>query len=155
MAFSGGVDRCGAPSEHADATPHAAPCRSSLVAKLVHTEFPHNSIACIGLSAALPKSQLAIARDVAAHVGIPLREVATKVPTHPRTRTHAPTLPPTAVADWAEGSCALQEGEVEEYVANAGKSCFYCKSQLYSTLQGVADGFLREQGSNEQVRAGG
>ena len=74
----------------ADSTPHAAPCRSSLVAKLVHTEFPHNSIACIGLSAALPKSQLAIARDVAAHVGIPLREVATKVPTRTSPRAHAP-----------------------------------------------------------------
>ena len=52
---------------------------SSLVAKLVHMEFPQNSIACIGLSAALPKSQLAIARDVVSNIGIPLREVATKV----------------------------------------------------------------------------
>ena len=36
-------------------------------------------------------AKLAIARDVAAHVGIPLREVATKVPTHAHARTHART----------------------------------------------------------------
>ena len=67
-----------------DPTRDAALCASSLVAKLVHMEFPQNSIACIGLSAALPKSQLAIARDVASSIGITLREVATKV----RCRSH-------------------------------------------------------------------
>lgn len=104
--------------------PHlsARPClRSSLVAKLVHMEFPQNSIACIGLSAALPKSQLEIARQVVANIGIPLREVATK------------------------------EGEVAEYVANSGSSCFYCKSQLYGTLQGVADEFLQEANTVGEV----
>jgi len=39
---------------------------------------------------------------------------------------------------------STQEGEVAEYIANSGSSCFYCKSQLYTTLQGVADEFLHE-----------
>lgn len=60
VAFSGGVD-------------------SSLVAALVQREFPRSSLACIGLSAALPKSQLELAREIADHVEIPLREVPTKV----------------------------------------------------------------------------
>ena len=44
--------------------------------------------------------------------------------------------------------CCLwaQEGEVPEYIANSGKSCFYCKSQLYTTLQGVADEFIKAAG---------
>lgn len=63
VAFSGGID-------------------SSLVAALVHHEFPGRSLACIGLSAALPRSQLVLAREVAQHIGIHLRETATQV-THP------------------------------------------------------------------------
>lgn len=50
IAFSGGVD-------------------SSLVACLVHQVFPQNSLACIGVSAALPAAQLKLARDVANHIG--------------------------------------------------------------------------------------
>ena len=38
----------------------------------------------------------------------------------------------------------MQEGDVPEYVANSGSSCFHCKSQLYTTLQGVADEFLHD-----------
>ena len=60
VAFSGGVD-------------------SSLVSWLVRNQFPHNSMACIGLSAALPQSQLLLAREIAEHVGIPLHEVPTNV----------------------------------------------------------------------------
>lgn len=50
VAFSGGVD-------------------SSLVAALVHQTFPDNSLACVGVSAALPTAQLYLARSVASHIG--------------------------------------------------------------------------------------
>lgn len=50
VAFSGGVD-------------------SSLVAALVHQAFPNNSLACVGVSAALPAAQLQLARSVAGHIG--------------------------------------------------------------------------------------
>lgn len=50
VAFSGGVD-------------------SSLVACLVHQVYPQNSLACVGVSAALPAAQLQLARDVAKHIG--------------------------------------------------------------------------------------
>jgi len=89
IAYSGGVD-------------------SSLVAALVRQVFPSNSVACIGLSASLPDNQLILARQVAAHIGIPLREVPT------------------------------YEGSAPEYVANRGMSCFHCKNHLYTALQAVA-----------------
>lgn len=50
IAFSGGVD-------------------SSLVAALVHQAFPNNSLACVGVSAALPAAQLHLARSVANRIG--------------------------------------------------------------------------------------
>lgn len=89
VAYSGGVD-------------------SSLVAALVKRAFPTNSFACIGLSASLPSAQLTLAREVAAYIGIPLKEVATT------------------------------EGDAPEYVANRGLSCFHCKTHLYTALQTVA-----------------
>lgn len=52
VAFSGGVD-------------------SSLVAALVHHAFPNDSLACVGVSAALPAAQLQLARSVASHIGGP------------------------------------------------------------------------------------
>lgn len=89
VAYSGGVD-------------------SSLVAALVKRAFPNNSFACIGLSASLPSAQLTLAREVAAYIGIPLKEVTTT------------------------------EGDAPEYVANRGLSCFHCKTHLYTALQTVA-----------------
>jgi PP-loop superfamily ATP-utilizing enzyme len=47
----------------------------------------------------------------------------------------------------------VQEGDTPEYVANAGNSCFYCKTELYSTLQAVADELMGESPESE-VRAG-
>jgi len=84
---------------------------SSLAAFLVREAFPSNCVAAIGLSAALPERQLGIARGVARSIGIPLEEIET------------------------------QEGDDPEYVKNTGDSCFYCKSELYSTLSGLANHF--------------
>lgn len=90
IAYSGGVD-------------------SSLVAALVHKAFPDNTVACIGRSAALPQSQLDLAREVAAHIGVALQEVETNERAKP------------------------------EYVANAGQACFHCKTELYGSLKAVAE----------------
>ena len=56
IAFSGGVD-------------------SSLVAALVHQTFPNNSLACVGVSSALPSAQLHLARSVASHIGECFRRI--------------------------------------------------------------------------------
>ena len=84
---------------------------SSLAAFLVREAFPSNCVAAIGLSAALPERQLGIARGVARSIGILLEEIETR------------------------------EGDDPEYVKNTGDSCFYCKSELYSTLSGLANHF--------------
>ena len=89
VAYSGGVD-------------------SSLVALLVHRAFPSNSMACLGVSASLPSEQLKLARGVAAHIGIALREVTPG------------------------------EGVNPEYVANQGQSCYHCKAHLYTALEVLA-----------------
>ncbi|GMH76183.1 hypothetical protein TrRE_jg5115 [Triparma retinervis] len=88
VAFSGGVD-------------------SSLALALTSRAFPKTTKAVIGLSAALPATQLELARDVASIVGVPLTEQHT------------------------------EEGENEEYVANAGMSCYHCKTALYTALSSV------------------
>lgn len=81
---------------------------SSLAAALVFRAFPKSSAACLGVSAALPRAQLEQARDVARRVGMPLWET------------------PTA------------EAALEGYVANQGRSCYYCKTTLYATINQVA-----------------
>ncbi|ETM99471.1 hypothetical protein F441_21907 [Phytophthora nicotianae CJ01A1] len=82
---------------------------SSLAAALVFQVFPNTSAACIGRSAALSSVQLQQARHVASHIGVPLWE------------------------------CHTDEDKLEGYVANQGKSCYYCKTTLYSTLNQVAE----------------
>jgi uncharacterized protein len=101
VAYSGGVD-------------------SSLVAALVKRSFDEHrrgggdiggggSVrAVMGVSDAVPKSQLIQARDVARYIGIELLEI----------RTH--------------------EGDDAEYVKNVGRSCYVCKTHLYSALRAVA-----------------
>ncbi|KAG1703408.1 hypothetical protein DVH05_007356 [Phytophthora capsici] len=103
VAYSGGVD-------------------SSLAAALVFRVFPSSSAACIGRSAALSSVQLAQARQVAKHIGIPLWE------------------------------CFTEESKVEGYVANKGKSCYYCKTTLYSTLQHVAQFAWNEMEQHETLK---
>lgn len=93
IAFSGGVD-------------------SSLVAYLVHTlantkaKTP-TATAVLGLSPAVPAEQVETAHTIAAHIGIPLRTLATA------------------------------EGSDPQYIANAGEACFACKTHLYTTLAAI------------------
>ncbi len=110
VAYSGGVD-------------------SSLVAALVHRAFsdyediilsPNNSNkrgtvqAVLGISHAVPQTQIDVARKVADDIGIPLMEVSTA------------------------------EGSDEAYIRNDGHACFVCKTHLYSTLNAVANAFMEQ-----------
>lgn len=88
VAFSGGVD-------------------SSLVAALVFRAFPETAMAVLGISAAVPREQITLAREVASDIGIPLREIPT------------------------------YEGDNPQYVANVGDACFHCKTELYTTLEAL------------------
>jgi len=91
VAFSGGVD-------------------SSLAALAVREAFGRaGARACLARSASLALSQHALARLVAAHIGVELWEVETR------------------------------EGRVPGYVANDGEACFHCKTELYGRLQAVAE----------------
>eukprot|EP00580_Thalassiosira_gravida_P004263 CAMPEP_0201625800 /NCGR_PEP_ID=MMETSP0493-20130528/1461_1 /ASSEMBLY_ACC=CAM_ASM_000838 /TAXON_ID=420259 /ORGANISM="Thalassiosira gravida, Strain GMp14c1" /LENGTH=440 /DNA_ID=CAMNT_0048095827 /DNA_START=131 /DNA_END=1453 /DNA_ORIENTATION=- len=109
VAYSGGVD-------------------SSLVAALVYRAFSDNNNnsmnmnaaakhnqhqgsvqAVLGISPAVPQSQIIMARTVAETIGIPLSEVPTT------------------------------EGSDETYQRNDGYACFVCKTHLYSTLETVAN----------------
>jgi len=116
VAFSGGVD-------------------SSLVAALVYRTFSTYNIsdngmdkmqnennfslgtakAVLGISPAVPQTQIQMAREVADVIGIPLMEVTT------------------------------DEGSDEAYVRNDGHACYVCKTHLYSTLESVANHIIEEQ----------
>ena len=115
VAYSGGVD-------------------SSLVAALVHrafsnydnndtrhdneqpTNYKRGSIqAVLGVSPAVPQTQILMARNVAKVIGIPLNEVNTT------------------------------EGSDETYQKNDGYACYVCKTHLYSTLESVANAVMEEQ----------
>jgi len=122
VAYSGGVD-------------------SSLVAALVHRAFseydtttpkllsadtingngstgvhPQGSVqAVLGISPAVPQTQIVMARKVAHTIGIPLTEVPTT------------------------------EGSDETYQRNDGYACFVCKTHLYSTLETVANTVMEQQ----------
>ena len=149
VAFSGGVD-------------------SSLVAALVHRVYPERSLACTGISAALPAAQLSLAREVAATIGMPMYEVQTEVsfehgstgdaaapPLAPLqlqlqlplfvTPFHSPPFHPPShhhrqppPHHHPHPLPTLQEGVNPDYIANDGMACFHCKSELYGTLEAVA-----------------
>ncbi|KAF1323741.1 hypothetical protein FI667_g10334, partial [Globisporangium splendens] len=82
---------------------------SSLAAKIVYQVFPQSSVACLGISPSLSKQQLEQAREVARHIEIPLWE------------------------------CYTTESQSEKYIENKGQSCYYCKTNLYSTINQVAE----------------
>jgi len=86
---------------------------SSLVATLLHQNAQtldnnnHTVTAVMGLSPAVPMEQLDLARRVANAIGFDFTTTGTN------------------------------EGQKEMYVANEGKACLACKTELYSTLQAV------------------
>jgi pyridinium-3,5-biscarboxylic acid mononucleotide sulfurtransferase len=102
VAFSGGVD-------------------SSLVAALVHSAFTNYDFkkgsvqAVLGISPAVPQTQIQMARQVAQTIGISLKEVNTT------------------------------EGDDETYVKNDGYACYVCKTHLYSTLESVANEVMKKE----------
>jgi uncharacterized protein len=92
VAYSGGID-------------------SSLVAKVSHDAFPHNSLAVTAQSPALPAHELAQAISQAQYIGIPHRLVITE-----------------ELAD-------------VNYASNPVNRCYFCKSELHSKLQAIAQTF--------------
>jgi uncharacterized protein len=90
VAFSGGVD-------------------SAVVAKAAQLALGDNAVLVTGTSAALAASEMEIAREVAALVGLRHVEVAT------------------------------EEFDNPSYVANAPDRCYHCKSELYSQLDRLAE----------------
>lgn len=97
VAFSGGVD-------------------SSLVAQAVYAVFPGNCEAVMALSPSVSADMRALAEDIAAHVGIPLRFVH--------------------IAEYRD----------PQYVANEGMSCYVCKSHIYDALRAVSRDAAQQDG---------
>ena len=89
LGFSGGVDS------------------AYLACVAVHALGPERVLAVIGRSASYPAEQWAIARNVAAQVGLDVLEVDT------------------------------HEMEDPRYVANPSNRCYFCKSELWSVLERV------------------
>ena len=71
--------------------------------------------AVLGISPAVPQTQIQMARNVAQTIGISLKEVNTT------------------------------EGDDETYVKNDGYACFVCKTHLYSTLESVANEVMKQE----------
>src|SRR5688500_13244719 len=69
---------------------------------------PERVLAVIGRSASYPEEQWRVARDVAAHLGLPVAEVDT------------------------------DEMDDPGYVANPSNRCYFCKTELWSKLAPVA-----------------
>jgi uncharacterized protein len=89
IAFSGGVD-------------------SAVVANAAKMALGDNAVLVTGTSAALAESELAIARETAAFIGLRHVEIAT------------------------------EEFDNPSYVANAPDRCYHCKSELYAQLERLA-----------------
>ncbi|KAL7532312.1 hypothetical protein ACHAXR_004555 [Thalassiosira sp. AJA248-18] len=81
--------------------------------------------AVLGISPAVPQTQISMARIVAKSIGIPLTEVSTT------------------------------EGSDETYQRNDGYACYVCKTHLYSTLETVANTVLKQQQERQYVDGGG
>lgn len=104
---------------------------SSLVAALVHNVltanksssiFKHHSVqAVMGVSPAVPEEQIELARHVAETIGISFFTTPTN------------------------------EGSREMYMANQGKACLACKTELYSTLQAVQRHLLTMRLRNQSM----
>lgn len=126
VAYSGGVD-----SSLVAALVHRAfsnyqtirPSSTRTVNNANHRDNSHQGSvqAVLGISPAVPQSQIIVARQVAENIGIALAEVAT-----------------------AESSDAT-------YQRNDGYACYVCKTHLYSTLETVAQHIEGQQQQNHSV----
>lgn len=120
VAFSGGVDSSlvAALVHHAFSDYEATLLPSSSSTQSIHHNHQGSVQAVLGISPAVPQSQIVMARNVAETIGIPLTEVATA------------------------------EGSDETYQRNDGYACYVCKTHLYSTLETVADVIKNQQKQN-------
>ena len=74
-----------------------------------HMRHSHQVTAVLGLSPAVPPEQVQLAEQVASHIGVDFQTVSTT------------------------------EGTDATYIANTGQACLACKTNLYSTLQGIVN----------------
>ena len=119
VAFSGGVDSSlVAALVHHAFSDYEATLLPSSSTQSIHHNHQGSVQAVLGISPAVPQSQIAMARNVAETIGIPLTEVATA------------------------------EGSDEAYRQNDGYACYVCKTHLYSTLETVADVIINQQKQN-------
>ena len=105
VAFSGGIDSSLVLALLANAAA-TSPSHTTATTSTILTESVH---AVMGRSPAVPQDQVALARRVANHIGIPLEEVQTT------------------------------EGNDQVYIENNGQACLACKTHLYEALQAVAE----------------
>lgn len=81
---------------------------STLLAKVCRDELGERALAVIARSPSIPARELESARELAASIGIAVREVATGEVDDPR------------------------------YAANAGDRCYFCKDELFSHMERIA-----------------
>ena len=116
VAFSGGVD-------------------SSLALALTNLAFPQTTKAVIGLSAALPATQLELARKVASTVGVSLTEQQTNEGENEDVSCLCCVLLPWL---YLRHRYLTRTPRTHiQYIANAGMSCYHCKTALYTALSSV------------------
>jgi uncharacterized protein len=88
VAFSGGID-------------------STVVAQAAFLALGHRAVAVTGDSASVPRAEISEARQLAAHIGIRHRIVAT------------------------------EEFQDPDYLRNDGARCYFCKSELYARIEAL------------------
>ncbi|MCG6154217.1 ATP-dependent sacrificial sulfur transferase LarE [Rubinisphaera margarita] len=98
---------------------------STVVAKAAAVAAPGNATALIADSPSVPRGTVEEARDIAELIGIPLVVLKTT------------------------------EFEKDQYRANVGDRCFYCKDTLYSTITAHRAAALQQQGLNLDVIVNG
>jgi len=82
---------------------------SALLMAVAHGVLGERAVACIGTSPSYPERELAAAMEVAKGVGATVRVVKTEEHLDPN------------------------------YAANPGNRCYFCKSELYTRLKGIAE----------------
>lgn len=112
-------------------TAYSAGVDSTLTAALAQRVFPTNSVAGIGIPSSLSDAQLCQAREVASQIGLELWETKTtegeeaKYIENNGQRKHSESV-----------SC---NGNHKNHLALSMCSCYCCKTNLYTTINQVAN----------------
>lgn len=123
IAYSGGVD-------------------STLAAKIVHQVFPETTVACLGISPSLSQQQLQQARDVAEHINMPLWMCHTTESQNEHYVANQGQRCVRMTSKYYYCSAMvliLLILLILKYQALVVCSCYYCKTNLYTTINEVAE----------------